>query len=294
MGIEWIPIDQNIGEKAETLELMERTACSVEVCVYRLFRLWSWFSLESHDGTAKATPERLTVACGGDPDFWLAVEAVGWLEFDREARTATVPGWELRFSSSAKARACDRNRKFSERKRGFQKSPDKCPEKSGQMSGQVRTNVRSDPEHRIEQNPPPPRIAAQAEPEPEAATADGWRQLREAWNAGAGQRWRSPRPPAEAVERLSESGWLDAALAALPKLAAARFFTERVHLPQFCGAGFVDRLASDQYAQPKKRDRRGYAAAVDEKPPPREWGDELKARQRVTEELLRRKAEAAG
>jgi hypothetical protein len=293
MGIEWVPIDTNIGTKAETLELMERTACSVEVCVYRLFQLWAWFSMESTDGTAKATPERLTMACGGDPDFWRAVEAVGWLSFNADEKTATLPGWELRFSSSAKARAVDRDRKFAARKRDSDTDADKCPEPSGQMSGQSRTNVqkfRTIEEDRIEESPLPLPREASREPAPAAAeAAAAWRTLREAWNAGTGQRWAGSRPPAELADRLADAGWLDTALAAIPKLASARYFIDPVHLGQFCKAGFAERLASGGYANPRRQ--RG-APQHDEKPPARAWDGEAAHRAKLTAERLDRERRA--
>jgi hypothetical protein len=105
MAGEWIPVDLSIGTKPEILELVDIASVSVEVAVYRVFQMWGWFSLNSADGTAKTTPERLARVCGGDAQFWRDVERVGWIEFDEAAQTARLPGWGSRFSRAAKSRA---------------------------------------------------------------------------------------------------------------------------------------------------------------------------------------------
>lgn len=60
-----------------------------------------------------------------------------------------------------------------------------------------------------------------------------------------------PEPPDEAVERLSEPGWLDAALAAIGRLRACRYFDTKVGLHQFCGPRFVSRVNQGRYDSPK-------------------------------------------
>ena len=110
MAGEWIPIDIALDQKPEVLELCDITGEVVDVVVYRLYKMWGWASLNTADGTARATPDRLARVCGGDAAFWLAVQAVGWLAFDPEAGTATIPGFDRRFSSGAKARASNSER----------------------------------------------------------------------------------------------------------------------------------------------------------------------------------------
>ena len=43
MAGEWFPVDVNLADKPEVLELCEITGLDVEVVVFRLFRLWGWF-----------------------------------------------------------------------------------------------------------------------------------------------------------------------------------------------------------------------------------------------------------
>ena len=117
MAGEWIPIDITLGSKPEVQELVDLTGQPVEVVVYRLLQLWGWASLNSADGTARATPARLARVCGGDEPFWLSVEAVGWISFDDQS--VTISKWGDRFSSAAKARAVDRKRKNTEKSDTF-------------------------------------------------------------------------------------------------------------------------------------------------------------------------------
>ena len=115
MAGEWIPIDCNLGTKPEVLELVDETGVPVEVAVYRLIQLWSWASLNSSDGTIRATPSRIASAAGGDEQFWLAVERVGWVSF--ADGNVVISGWEKRFSNAAKARAMAARRQDTHRQR---------------------------------------------------------------------------------------------------------------------------------------------------------------------------------
>ena len=115
MAGEWIPLDCNLGTKPEVLELVDVTGLPVEVVGWRLIQLWSWAALNSPDGTIRATPARLAMVAGGDGDFWLAVERVGWVSF--LSGTVTITGWDKRFSNTAKARALNARRQDGHRKR---------------------------------------------------------------------------------------------------------------------------------------------------------------------------------
>jgi hypothetical protein len=124
-------------------------------------------------------------------------------------------------------------------------------------------------EERRGQVPPPPREASQAKKPKQAkeAPADGWEALQAAWNNGKGERWRSPAPPAQAADRLTEAGWLDRATEAIGHLAQCRYFKTPVTLGQFCGSGFVDRVLGGQYDRPKEQRPAGGYRGPDDKPP---------------------------
>ena len=125
MAGEWIPIDITLGSKPEVQELVDLTGQPVEVVVYRLLQLWGWASLNSADGTARATAARLARICGGDESFWLAVESVGWIAFSGDS--VTISKWGDRFSGAAKARAVDRKRKNPAKVDTFRKVSEKIP-----------------------------------------------------------------------------------------------------------------------------------------------------------------------
>ena len=145
MAGEWIPIDITLGSKPEVQELVDLTGQPVEVVVYRLLQLWGWASLNSADGTARATAARLARICGGDESFWLAVESVGWIVFSGDS--VTISKWGDRFSGAAKARAVDRKRKNPAKCDTFRKVSEKIPNEGGRNSdyrtGQDRTGEKN-------------------------------------------------------------------------------------------------------------------------------------------------------
>lgn len=281
MAGEWIPVDIALGSKPEVQELVDLSGQSVEVVVYRLLQLWGWASLNSSDGTARATPERLARICGGCGEFWKQVERVGWIEFDEAAGTATIPGWGRRFSMAAKSRALknDRQKRYNGARMALERH-------ASATTGEDTTD-----------SSPSARGASLAEgsPEPQEVDAAAWAALLGAWNEGRDQsdpeRWRSPKPPQAASSRLSEDGWLDRAREAIRRLPRCRYFRTAVTLPQICQPGFVDRVIGGQYDSPRERrddGRRG----PDERPPAQGWsGADLEAYRRTQAKLLR---EAAG
>lgn len=115
MSGEWFPVDVNLADKPEVLELCEITGLDVEVVVFRLFRLWGWFQMHSSDGDARVTLKRFTTVAGGDADFWRAVTEVGWLEQTEQG--IRIPKWSERFSNAAKSkkRAALRQKHYRQR-----------------------------------------------------------------------------------------------------------------------------------------------------------------------------------
>jgi uncharacterized protein YdaU (DUF1376 family) len=111
----------------------------------------------------------------------------------------------------------------------------------------------SDASMSISYSPPPPP------PPPEGVegeTGAGWSTLRAAWNETWGEKrqWRSSEPPAEAIARLGESGWLAEALQAIPEIkkGACSGFKTPPTLRQFCGrdpdrGSFVSRLLGGEF-----------------------------------------------
>lgn len=264
MAGEWIAVDCNLHEKPEIHELCEITSQNVEICVFRLYRLWSWFALHSADGTAKATPARLAGMVCGDAAFWVAVERVGWLSFDSTAGTVTLPAWEKRFSKSAKARILSANR--MKRMRDVN------------VTVERNKNVTRGEERRVEDSPTTTTARDASQGEQEAH----WQTLVAAWNASGLPPWRSPRPPRDAMARIAEEGWLAVATAAIAHLAAGRckYFSDPVALDQFCGEGFADRVIGHKFDKPRKQQA---ATRYDpDKPVPKAWDGDDAARLEAT------------
>jgi hypothetical protein len=265
---EWVPYDVCLPHKPEVLELVDRTGLPVDQVVGRLVLLWGWASLNSSDGTAKLSVRLLARLCGGDEEFWQHVQAVGWLVIDADAGTVAIPGWERRFSKSAKSRALHAVRADGARQRT-------TPCASAHSRPARRAPERRDRGDRNSSSSPGGAALGQEDAQPA-----GWDTLRAAWKAGKGRPWQLPTPPDKAADRLAEEGWFEKALTAIDRLPACRYFRDPVTLPQFVAAGFVDKILGGQFDNAREQSRG--PARFDDRPPPQEWtGDDAAAFERT-------------
>lgn len=313
MAGEWFPLDADIGRKPETLELADRFDLETSTVVGRLAALWGWACVNCCNGTERMTVRRMARLFGGDEDFWLAVEEVGWLVIDSEAGTITIPAWERRFSGAAKERLRHRQRAATsaaqqenadsaqKRRKSAGDTGDLAAHKRRKSAGSGCAKAqekRSTGEDITVQNPPPPpprescadqEQQADLQPAP-AALAEAWEALRAAWQAQPAVRpWRSPRAPQQALERLAEDGWLPDALEAIHLLPACRYFTTPVDLFQLCGPGFVERVLAGKFDSPKPPPAPpGHRRSIppDERPPAAPWSGEDAARFEATKRAL--------
>lgn len=208
MAGEWIPIDCNLGTKPEVLELVDVTGLPVEVVGWRLIQLWSWVAMNTADGQIVATPRRLAAVAGGDEQFWLAVERVGWLSF--AGSTMTISGWDRRFSRAAKARATHAQRQDTYRRR----SRDGAPSQGGDadVSPQERTGqdstVEDIPAAPVATSDPPKRRKRSQHPDAVRWDADaGWTGITDADR----QEWAAAFPACVlATELAKATAWLRA------------------------------------------------------------------------------------
>ena len=287
MAGEWLQIDCNISTKPEVLELCDVCGLEPDVVIGRLVQLWLWAALNAEDGTAKMTPPRLCRTFGGDVDFWNAVKEVGWLEIDAERRTVTVPGWEERFSGTAKARAMKAKRAatYESTHPGRKSSGAQAPEPPAHKRGNTRRSCaaeeRRGEEKREEYPPPPPR--------------ESFEEIRAAWNAGPGKPWKPHTPPKGREGVLADAEWMAAALEAIPRLAACKYFATPPTLAQFMGDGFVQNVLGGVYDAPKNTytGRTGARGAHDDAAPLRQFSGEFEERKRLTLAKLAA-ADAAG
>jgi hypothetical protein len=257
MAGEWIPYDVCLPQKPEVLELVDRTGLAPDQVVGRLLMLWGWAALNSSDGTARMSVRLLGRICGGDEDFWREVEAVGWLVIDADNGTVAIPGWDRRFSKSAKSRALHAVRADGARV-GAQERTGQC----AKAHGSVRKRALERRDRGERNSSSSPGVAALAEPEP--AGPAGWDTLRKAWAAGTGRPWKLPDPPDKVADRLAEEGWFQKALAAIEALPRCRYFRDPVTLPQLVAPGFVDKVLGGQFDNP--REQRGPRGPEDRRP----------------------------
>lgn len=226
MAGDWLKMRHDLADDPAVIRLGCACRLDEDAVIGKLFRLWSWADRHTQaghaDGVGLDWVDR-TVRC---PGFAAEMVRVGWLE--ETGSGLAFPRFDRHCSDTAKARALTGNR--VKRHRNAPSVTDALPEK------------------RREEVPPPPRARARAEPDQAA-----WATLRDAWKAGPGQPWTPPDPPDGAVERLSEPGWLDAAVQAIGRLRACRYFDARpVDLHQFCSPRFVHRVNQGRYDSPKQ------------------------------------------
>lgn len=271
MAGEWIPIDVTLASKPEVLELMDETGEPVEAVVFRIIRLWSWAAMNTADGTLRATPRRIALVAGGDEDFWLAVERVGWISFGDG--TVTIAGWEKRFSGTAKARALHARRQDSYRKKG-----QKPREKEGcdasvtvdrHASATVRDAAPSPEERRGEdireeittaaQSPmteTPKRVRSPAAAKISWDSSEGWQGITDADRSD----WREAYPAADLARELAKAtAWLKANPSRAGRRNWRRFIVN--WLAKCQESGGTDRKLGNR---------------PDEKPPPERWLDQYK------------------
>lgn len=281
MAGEWIPYDVCLPQKPEVLEIVDRTGLPADQVVGRLLLLWGWASLNSYDGTARISVRLLSRLCGGDEAFWQAVEDVGWLVVDADAGTVAIPGWERRFSKSAKSRALAAVRHEVDKAGGatrLSRGRDAPPR------GAPRAPERRDRGDRNSSSSPCAALSEEGGEGSAVKTPAGWETLRKAWRAGKGRPWSLPDPPDKAVDRLAEDGWFAKALAAIDRLPQLRYFVDPVTLPQFVAPGFVDKILGGQFDNP--RGRPAGLGRPDDRPPPQAWSGDDAARLEATKRAI--------
>jgi hypothetical protein len=276
---EWIPYDVCLPQKPEVLELVDRTGLQPDQVVGRLVMLWGWASLNSSDGTARMSLRLLARLCGGDDEFWREVEAVGWLVIDDENGTVAIPGWDRRFSKSAKSRALASVRHAVDKAGGATRP---ARGRTAPQPGARRALERRDRGDRNSSSSPP----SDEHEGQEAAAPAGWDTLRKAWADGTGRPWKLPDPPEKAADRLAEEGWFPKALAAIEALPRCRYFRDPVTLPQFVAAGFVDKILGGQFDNEREQRPRPARGGFDDRPPPQAFAGDDAARFEATKRRL--------
>ena len=253
MAGEWIPIDITLGSKPEVQELVDLTGQPVEVVVYRLLQLWGWASLNSADGTARATPARLARVCGGDEPFWLSVEAVGWISFDHDS--VTISKWGDRFSGAAKARAVDRKRKNPAKGDTFRKVSEKIPNEGGRNLEETRTTGEERRGEKRRRRDEAPSVARSVTAALVWDAVEGWQGITDADRTA----WATAYPAASLAAELAKAGeWLRANPTKAKRSNWRKFLV-----------GWLTRCQDGGGT-----DRGNGRRPADERPPPKAWKDD--------------------
>jgi hypothetical protein len=257
MAGEWIPIDCSLGMKPEVLELVDETGLPVEVVCWRLIQLWSWAALNTADGTIRATPARLAMVAGGDADFWLAVERVGWVSF--LSGTVVINGWDKRFSQAAKARSMHARRQDSYRWRSRDGGPSQGCDAAASLQerrGEDRREEEIQPAAPVPTSKPPKASGSPAKSAVDWAADAGWTGITDADRA----EWATAFPGAVLDQELAKAtAWLKAN----PKRAGRRNWRRFI-------VGWLQRC------QDKGGTHREPGRRPDDKPPPKVWKDEYR------------------
>jgi hypothetical protein len=257
MAGEWIPVDCNLGMKPEVLELVDETGLPVEVVCWRLIQLWSWAALNTADGTIRATPARLAMVAGGDADFWLAVERVGWVSF--LSGTVVINGWDKRFSQAAKARSMHARRQDSYRWRSRDGGPSQGCDAAASLQerrGEDRREEEIQPAAPVPTSKPPKASRSPAKSAVDWAADAGWTGITDADRA----EWATAFPGAVLDQELAKAtAWLKAN----PKRAGRRNWRRFI-------VGWLQRC------QDKGGTHREPGRRPDDKPPPKVWKDEYR------------------
>jgi len=262
MAGDWLKMRHDLSDDPAVIRLASACGLDEDAVIGKLFRLWAWADRHTEDGHAEGVGLAWVDRTARHQGFAGEMVRVGWLE--ETGQGLTFPRFDRHCSDSAKARALKKNR--MERCRGAARATEAPLEK------------------RREEYPPPPPACAGAEPDPSK-----WATLRDAWKNGPGAPWTPPDPPDEAVARLAEPGWLDAAIVAIGRLRGCQFFKTKVSLPQFCGPRFVKRVNQGRYDEINP-ERTAKPAAAGERPSADQAAAEW-ARAAADPERARRQAE---
>lgn len=123
MAGDWFAMDCNFSGRPEVHRIATATGLDRQLVVGRFVDWFRWIDSDcTEHPTVKGwglfpgiTAADIARECGGDAEYWRVVSqsAPEWLKFD--SRGACVPGYESRFSKSAKKRLEDAERKRNER-----------------------------------------------------------------------------------------------------------------------------------------------------------------------------------
>jgi hypothetical protein len=263
MAGEWFPVDVNLAEKPEVLEICELTGCEVEVVVYRLFRLWGWMQMHSADGNARVTLERFSKLIGCNAEFWKSVSEVGWLEI-RDGEIG-LPGWDERFSGAAKRRKMAAKRVQKHRNASVTQERYESVTTRQDITEQNRTSISARSR---------PADAGRSTPADSIAwdSSEGWQGISDADR----EAWGTAYPAVDIPQELARADqWLKANPTKAKRKAWRRFVTTWLSRTQDRGGS---RTGQGQPAATPKESRKYWRAEFDRRMTDAEYAAAMRAR----------------
>lgn len=225
MAGDWHAIDLDLPDQIEVQTIIEMTDEPLDTVCGRLLLFWLWINKSTTQAIiAGISTKTLSRRFGGDEKFWRAVEKSGWLIIREDG--IEVPGYERRFSNSAKQRLQDARRQSKHRERKEVAEPvtgmshsrhaDVTNERDNSVTGALpkEEKIKRIEENKEEEIPLPP---FRTDPEFDPEVADGWARLeRVAATAGKEirsnakrRRWLSDARQSFSIDDLAEAyRWL--------------------------------------------------------------------------------------
>ena len=252
MAGEWIPVDCCLWEKLEVLRISKATGCTTNEVVGNLARLWAWASHNVADGQIECGLDDLEMVVGADSGFWRAVVSVGWLIDNGDS--LQIPGWEARFSQTAKSRLLA-NRRMKRHRDGHvthdrHASVSLCDapvtvERHASVAG-CNGAAQPDRGKEIEE-----KREKRGEETPagdsSSSVSEIWEDFKAKWAATAKTTGKGPKKPAKGfAEARWETGY-DRVLQALTMIPKCDYFTSPVTMTQFFSDGFIDRILEGHF-----------------------------------------------
>jgi hypothetical protein len=141
MAGDWIKVEHATLEKPEVALFAELLNVPVAHGIGLLVEFWVWLDRNSRNGHVTHVTRLSIDTVMHTPGFGGALEAVGWLTFDNDARIAYVPNFDRHNSSSAKTRANGAKRQEKYRNASVTPARDKSVTREEKRRVSISTNV---------------------------------------------------------------------------------------------------------------------------------------------------------
>jgi len=229
------------------------------------------------DGQIECGLDDLEMVVGADADFWRAVVSVGWLVDNGDS--LQIPGWEARFSQTAKSRLLA-NRRMKRHRDGHVThdrhasvapcDADVTVERHASVAG-CNGAAQPDRGEEIEEKRQEKRKETPAG-DSSSSVFEFWGQFKARWADTAKTSGKGPQKPPKGFAEAYEAG-SERILQALAMIPKCYYFESPVTMVQFFSDGFIDRILENHFSG---RSRKRGKPPDDERPPKEFEGEDAK------------------